>query len=166
MLTYPDFERAFDELMKNEGGYVDHPDDPGGETNWGISKRSYPKVDIKNLTKEQAQLIYYRDFWVKIDYFLSYAIAFEAFDAAVNHGIRRSIKLLQEAAGTEPDGIVGPKSRIAFREISENDMLLRFAAYRLRFYTNCAGWGTFGKGWVNRVAQNLINDSNHNAEDV
>ena len=57
------FDQAFDRLISNEGGYVNNPADPGGETNWGISKRSYPDVDIANLTREGAKAIYLRDFW-------------------------------------------------------------------------------------------------------
>ena len=87
------FDTAFDRLMGNEGGYSNELNDPGGETKWGISKRSYPDLDIKNLTREQAKAIYLRDFWIRgaMDQ-LPPAVAFQVFDFAVNSGIETAIR--------------------------------------------------------------------------
>lgn len=157
------FQKAFESLIGNEGGYVDHPQDPGGETNWGISKRAYPHLNIKLLTKEAAMDIYYRDFWTPLegDNF-KYSIAFEMFDAAVNHGILKSLMLVQQAVGVADDGHIGPMTRSAIRSMDQNDILLRFNAYRLKFYTKLSKWDSFGKGWVNRVADNLLLDAENN----
>lgn len=152
-----DFDAAFDRLMGNEGGYVNNPSDPGGETKWGICRRSYPNVDIKNLTRDQAKEIYRRDFWLRgqMDRFDA-AIAFQVFDAAVNHGIETAIRMLQQAAGVADDGHIGPISLAAIKSKSVTDMLMLFIAYRIKFWTKLSTWSQFGKGWASRAAQDLI----------
>jgi lysozyme family protein len=150
------FDTAFDRLLGHEGGYVDDPKDLGGETNWGISKRSYPSLDIKNLTREQARAIYQRDFWYRgrMDYYDG-AIAFQAFDAAVNHGIETAIRLLQRAAGVADDGFVGPVTIQAIKAKTVTDMLMLFIAERIEFWTRVSTWETHGKGWARRAAKDL-----------
>ena len=150
-----DFDIAFDRLMGHEGGYVFNPDDPGGETQWGISKRQYPDVDIKALTREQAKSIYLRDFWIPIHGVLDDAICFQAFDVAVNHGIGTALRLLQRAAGVADDGHIGPVTRAALKAVSRRDLIDLYAAERLDFWTRLSTWPTFGKGWARRAAQNL-----------
>jgi len=151
------FDLAFDRLMGNEGGYVNNPNDPGGETQWGIAKRSYPDIDIKALTRAQAKEIYRRDFWIRgsMDEY-DPAIAFQVFDAAVNHGIETAIRLLQRAAGVADDGHVGPVTIAAVKGKSVTDMLMLFIAHRIMFWTRLSTWSNFGKGWANRAAQDLI----------
>lgn len=151
------FDTAFDRLLGHEGRYSNDPDDPGGETNWGISKRSYPALDIKNLTREQAKQIYLNDFWTagQMEQFHP-AIAFQVFDAAVNHGIRRACKLLQQASGTVQDGVIGAVTVKAIRSRDLNDMLLLFIAYRQKYWTSLDGWPKYGRGWANRNADNMI----------
>lgn len=151
MLT---FDQAFDRLMGHEGGYVNHPADPGGETNWGISKRSYPAVDIARLTREQAKTIYRRDFWDVVGE-CHPAIKFQVFDFAVNSGISTAIRKLQAALGVADDGVFGPISRRALQAADTNDVLMRFAAQRLRFLASLSTWSTFGKGWTLRAAKQL-----------
>lgn len=151
------FDQAFDRLISNEGGYVNNPADPGGETNWGISKRSYPTVDIKALTREGAKQIYLADFWNRgrmEEY--DAAIAFQVFDAAVNHGIETAVRLLQRAAGVADDGHIGPVTVAAVKAKSVTDMLMLFIAYRIKFWTKLSTWATFGRGWANRAADDLI----------
>lgn len=150
------FDIAFDRLMGHEGGYSFNPDDPGGETQWGISKRQYPAIDIKTLTREQARSIYERDFWWPIkDVGLADEIVFQAFDVAVNHGIGTALRLLQRAAGVADDGHVGPVTRAALKAVSRRDLIDLYAAERLDFWTRLSTWPTFGKGWARRAAQNL-----------
>lgn len=163
-MQYPvNFNKAFEALIGNEGGYANVKGDPGGETNWGIAKRSYPNVNIKTLTLEGAKAIYYEDFWlVSGSEYLSYAVVYEVFDAAVNHGIGRAIKLLQQAIGVTADGVSGKNTIKAVRLMDESDILLRFNAFRLKFYTSLPTWPLFGKGWTNRVADNLIRDAENN----
>jgi lysozyme family protein len=105
------FSEVFARIIGTEGGYTNNPNDPGGETKYGISKRSYPNVDIRNLTLDGAKAIYYADFWralgldqvsVGLDEFI--------FDFAVNSGVPKVARLLQKAAGCLPDGLVGPQT--------------------------------------------------------
>jgi len=151
------FDQAFDRLIGNEGGLADNPADPGGLTQWGISQRSYPTLDIRALSRDDAKAIYLRDFWQRgaMDLY-DPAIAFQAFDAAVNHGIETAIRLLQRAAGAADDGHVGPITIAAVKAKSVTDMLMLFIAYRLKFWTSLSRWPDFGKGWANRAAQDLI----------
>jgi lysozyme family protein len=150
------FDQAFDRLLGNEGGYVNLPNDPGGETNWGISKRSYPDVDIKHLTREQAKRIYRTDFWQRasMDEY-NPAIAFQVFDIAVNSGIETAVRMLQRAAGVADDGHIGPVTVEAVKEHSVTDMLMLIIAERIEFWTKLSTWSTFGKGWARRAATDL-----------
>lgn len=157
------FDVAFDRLLGHEGGYVNDPNDPGGETKWGISKRSYPDLDIKNLTREEAKVIYRRDFWDRIHAEeLHSAVAFQAFDTAINSGIGTSVRLLQRALGVADDGYWGPITRTAVRTVPLCDLLLRFNAYRLDYMTRLSNWPNYGKGWARRIAGNLLYGSEDN----
>lgn len=150
------FDIAFDRLLGSEGGYVNHPDDPGGETNWGISKRSYPGEDIKALTRDRAKWIYENDFWNRIHADeLPPGLAFQVFDFAVNSGIETAIRKLQAALGVADDGHWGPVTRTAVASMSQSDAIMRFAAERLDFWTRLSTWPKFGRGWARRAAENL-----------
>lgn len=149
-----DFDLAFDRLIGHEGGYVNNPHDPGGETKFGISKRSYPSVNIADLTREDARAIYRRDFWDVIGD-ADPAIKFQVFDFAVNAGTQTAIRKLQSAIGVADDGHWGPVSAARLASMSATDVLMLFAAERLLFYSGLSNWSTFGKGWTRRVAQDL-----------
>lgn len=150
------FARSIDRLLAHEGGYVNHPDDPGGETKWGISKRSYPTLDIKNLTKEQAMVIYHRDFWKPLGCeALSAAIGWQLLDFAVNSGIQTAIRAYQRALGVADDGWFGPASKAAAAKMSETDQVMRLLAERLEFMTRLKNWPSFSAGWARRIAANL-----------
>ncbi|AVQ81642.1 glycoside hydrolase family 108 protein [Variovorax sp. PMC12] len=151
------FDQAFDRLLGHEGGYVNDPRDPGGETNWGISKRSYPNVDVKALTQDAAKAIYRRDYWapVRADE-LPDSVRFDVFDAAVNSGVTQSAKWLQRAVGAYPDGVIGAQTVAAARAAGPL-IAAAFNGYRLQFYTDSGNWPTYGKGWARRVASNLQN---------
>lgn len=151
------FDQAFDRLISNEGGYVNNPRDPGGETKFGISKRSYPALEIEALNREDARAIYLRDFWKRgrMDEYDG-AISFQVFDAAVNHGMGTALRLLQRAAGVADDGYIGPVTVAAVKAKSVTDMLMLFVAYRIKFWTKLSTWDEFGRGWANRAADNLI----------
>lgn len=150
------FDQAFDRLIGNEGGYVNNPSDPGGETKWGISKRSYPSVDIADLTKDEAKEIYHRDFWVKgqMQEF-DPAVSFQVFDIAVNSGIKRAIMLLQRAAGVSDDGYVGPVTLAAINAEKTPILLMKLIAERLDFWRHLSTWNEFGAGWAGRAANDL-----------
>lgn len=150
------FDLAFDRLMGHEGGYVNDPRDPGGETNWGISKRSYPTVDVKNLTRDGARAIYRRDFWDRINGDrLHDGVAFQIFDFAVNSGIETAVRALQRALDVADDGHWGPRSQAAADAMGESDTIMRLNAERLEFMARLSTWQTFGRGWARRVAGNL-----------
>jgi len=150
------FDLLVERVLSHEGGYVNDPRDPGQETRWGISKRGYPAVDIRNLTRAQAVDIYRRDFWQRVrGDELPREVAFQALDAAVNHGIGNAVRWMQRAAGVADDGVIGPVTLAAVQRAQAADLVLRFNAERLRFYAKLTTFSTFGRGWVNRVAGNL-----------
>lgn len=154
------FDLIFDRLMKHEGGYVNHPSDPGGETMYGVTKRvaqahgyfgdmrKLPKVLAKEITDKS----YYKA--VKGDQ-LDRLIAWQLTDAAYNHGNRQAVKFLQRAVGASDDGLIGPMTLAKVAVSDKNDVVLLFNAERLEFFTNLRIWQKFGKGWARRIAGNL-----------
>lgn len=150
------FDRAFDRLIGNEGGLVDNPSDPGGLTQWGISQRSYPAADIRALTREDARAIYLKDFWLRgrMDEY-DPAIAFQVFDFAVNSGIETALRALQRAALVADDGHIGPVTVATIKETSVTDIIMRFIAERLIYWTGLSTWSEFGRGWARRAAKDL-----------
>lgn len=162
------FEVAFERLIGHEGKFTAGRSDRGnwtsgkvgvGElkgTKYGISAMSYPHLDIKAITLDQARDIYRRDFWERsgADEYDG-AIGYQVFDAAVNHGIENSVRFLQRATGTADDGFIGPVTQAAIKVMTVTDVLMRFNAARLRFYTKLSTWPDYGRGWANRVAGNL-----------
>lgn len=152
----PAFLKMINRILSSEGGYVNNPSDPGGETKWGIAKRSYPNVNIKDLTRDGAIEIYHRDFWPLVGGgTVAPALAFQVLDGAVNHGSGNAVRMLQRAAGVADDGHLGPVSLAAVFAMPVNDAIMAFNAERLSFYTKLSTFTTFGKGWVNRIAENL-----------
>lgn len=150
------FDDFIERVLAHEGGLVDDPRDPGGLTQWGISKRAYPNIDIRNLTRKDAIGIYRRDFWERVQGDkLPRPVAFQALDAAVNHGIGNAVRWLQRAAGVADDGVIGPMTLAAIGRADPADLVLLFNAERLAFYTKLSTFDVFGRGWINRVAGNL-----------
>lgn len=150
------FDTAIERVLGHEAGYVDDPNDPGGETKWGISKRSYPHLNIKDLTRDQAKEVYRTDFWnrVKADR-LHDGVAYQILDFAVNSGIETAVRYLQRALGVADDGRWGPVSQAAADRTSETDAIMKLCAERLDFMTRLSNWPHHGKGWARRIAQNL-----------
>lgn len=162
------FDLAFDRVIGHEKGYQNDPKDRGNwttgvigqgslkGTNFGISAMSYPALDIKNLTVEQAKVIYKRDFWdrAKADQ-LHPAVAYQLFDMAVNHGNGNAIRMLQRAAKVADDGQVGPATLGAVSAMTVTDTIMRLNAERLEFISKLSTWPTYGRGWTVRVAGNL-----------
>lgn len=150
------FDTAFDRLIGHEGAYVNNPADPGGETKWGISKRSYPDLDIKALKREDARLIYRSDFWDRIHADeLHDGVAYQIFDFAVNSGIETAVRYLQRALGVADDGHWGPISQSAANAMGESDTIMLLNAERLDFMTRLSAWPSFSRGWARRIAGNL-----------
>lgn len=150
------FAEAIERILDHEGGYVNHPADPGGETKWGISKRSYPGVDIRNLTREGAKALYELDFWSptasKIE---DRALCFQVLDAAVNHGMGNAVRFLQRALGVADDGHFGPVGTAALKAQDPRDVHLLFMAERFEFWARLKAFDQFGRGWTLRGAANL-----------
>lgn len=156
------FEKAFLNLIHEEGGYVDNPHDKGGETKYGISKRSYPDVDIKNLTLNQAKAIYKKDFWdvIKGDDLRSDEVACEVLEQAVNMGSRTAVSFLQITAvayGKEivVDGKMGAGTLKALGGLLQCELLIAIKALAISHYINLAReeppMKVFLKGWIKRV---------------
>lgn len=150
------FEEAFDRLIGHEGGYVNHPADPGGETKFGISKRSYPNLDIAALTRETVKPIYYEDFWKVCGVGLHRSVLYQVFDAAVNHGAGNAIRMLQRAVDVADDGHWGARSNAAYAAMDRNDVLFRFLSFRGQFMVKLSTFPKFGAGWMNRIFQNML----------
>jgi len=150
------FQEAYIKLLEHEGKYSNLVDDPGGETNWGISKRAYPNVNIAKLTMNEAGEIYKRDFWDKLHCdSMGEKIAFQLFDAAVNSGVNQATKWLQRAVNVEVDGILGPKTLVASKLYDESTVVSRFNGHRLTFMCDLKNFDVFGRGWARRIAKNL-----------
>ena len=160
------FNEAFTVLIGHEGRYTDDPKDRGNWTSgkigigickgtkYGISAMTYPKVDIKNLTLENAKEIYKRDFWdtIKLDQLPEYT-HLDLFDMSVNCGSFVTIKTLQKTIGTKPDGIIGPDT--ISKVFKCENFRLKFNSNRLLYYISLHNFDKYGKGWVRRVAINL-----------
>ena len=162
------FDEAFKRLIGHEGGYSTDRRDPGNwtggrvgvgtlkGTKFGLAANTYPNLDIKNLTLAQAKAIYKKDWWDKLGADgMHSAIVFQLWDFAINAGKSRAIKELQQAVGVPADGIIGPQTLAAVNAHDLNDVILSLTAERLKFYTSLSTFKTYGKGWTNRVADNL-----------
>jgi lysozyme family protein len=155
-MSDPVFDAVFIRSIGNEGGYVNNPRDPGGETKFGISKRSYPDVDIAGLTADAAKAIYWRDFWTKghMDQ-MAPVLAFQVFDAAINHGLAPAIRMMQHSMGLAPDGVVGPITSAAIADCDPHKIAILIVAERLMLWPNLNTFDTFGAGWMRRAGQDL-----------
>ena len=155
-----DFDKAFELLIGNEGGYVNNQKDPGGETNWGITKtvavaNGYAG-DMRTMPKETAKGIYKKMYWDRLQCDqLPFVVAFQLFDAGVNHGNSQAVKFLQRALSVADDGVIGAKTIAATNSLDDLQIVMLFNAERIEFYTTLKTFSTFGKGWVRRVASNL-----------
>lgn len=150
------FDLLIDRVLAIEGGYVDNPADPGGETQWGISKRSYPTVDIKGLTRADAVVIYRRDFWDRCHGDEMHpALAYQALDFAVNSGIETAVRKLQAAAGVADDGHWGPATATAVKGFNPAVLAFLYLAERLDFMRKLKAWKDFGSGWAGRIAADM-----------
>ena len=151
------FDQCFAKLVGHEGGYVNDSRDKGGETKYGVSKRSYPDLDIASLTLDAAKAIYKRDFWDRAQCDrLHPDLAFQVFDGAVNSGIGNSIRWLQEAAGVAVDGVVGPLTVRKVGDMEPSVIVARYNGVRLKFMASLSTFDVFGRGWARRIAANLM----------
>lgn len=137
-----DFDRAFAFVVGEEGGYVNDPRDPGGETKYGISKRAYPTMDIQNLTVEAAKVIYRRDYWDRLQLDnRPYGPALCIFDCGVNQGVTLAQRLLNQVA------------------TSSQPFIIAFQAERAIRYAMLGSFQTFGRGWMRRLLRVTVEAS-------
>ena len=146
-----DFSRCIDPILAEEGGRSDHAADPGGVTNYGISQRSYPTLDIAALTLADAQALYRRDYWQPIhgDQLPS-GLDLLMLDCAINQGPATAIKLLQRTLQIREDGIIGQETLNAAATAMPG-LLDTFAAERALRYELNPNEATFGRGWYRRL---------------
>jgi lysozyme family protein len=149
------FDTAMEFVFEWEGGYDNDPDDPGGETKYGIDKRSHPGVDIKNLTKDQAKDIYFEKYWLKAQCDKLYPIlAVTLFNYSVNMGIGQAAKFLQRAIGVVADGRIGPKTLNAVKDKNPESVAIDMIDQGEGFYRSLAKnkpvLRKYLKGWLNR----------------
>jgi len=156
------FEKALALVLQHEGGYVNHPSDPGGRTNLGVTQRVWEdyvghKVDeaeMRSLTKELVAPLYRKEYWDAVHGDkLPCGADYLAFDFAVNAGSFRCVKTIQRALNITADGVIGPVTVKAIQDTNAEDFINNFSAAKESFYRGLTTFPTFGKGWLNRVAE-------------
>ena len=148
-------------ILKSEGGFVNHPRDPGGMTNLGVTRnvwrewvnRDVDEAEMRSLTPELVTPLYKQRYWdaCKCDD-LQRGVDYAVFDASVNMGPARAAKLLQTALGVTADGSIGRATIAAATAADPVELLEAFSLGKEAFYQSLATFQTFGKGWLNRVA--------------
>ena len=146
------FSSAVEFVLAHEGGYVDHPSDPGGETKYGISKRAYPDLDIRNLSRDQAIAIYRQDYWIpcKAEQ-MPPGVGLLVFDHTVNAGRASAARLLQRSIGVADDGVVGPITLRQVNALTPRLTVIELTARRILWYAKLSTFPTFGTGWTRRA---------------
>jgi lysozyme family protein len=168
-MSDPFFDLCFERLIGHEGGFSDDPKDPGNwtggrpnvgtllGTKYGIAANTYPDLDIKNLTLDEAKEIYWRDWWIKAGAeYLTKDMVYQMWQFAVNAGMGNAKRCLQRAVNVADDGAVGPATIAAIQKMDKKDIPLRFIGYVLKHYTSLANFTTYGRGWANRTADALF----------
>ena len=158
------FADCLEMLLKHEGGYVNHPKDPGGETNLGVTRKVWEqwigkpagKDAMKKLTVADVAPLYKKLYWDKVkgdD--LPSGVDWAVFDWAVNSGTGRAAKALQKIVGVEPDGGIGAATVAAVKKADPATVIKKLALMRENFYRNLPTFGTFGRGWLRRNDETL-----------
>jgi len=159
-MTVANFNTIMDHVFREEGGFADHPADPGGATNMGITHitlaeyRGKPvtKADVRNLTRAEAREIYRRRYWnvIRGDDLPS-GIDLVMMDGSVNSGVGRGPKWVQAALGVTQDGKVGPATIAAANKANAAVVINAACEARMKFLRGLKTFPTFGKGWTTRV---------------
>lgn len=161
------FERCLDEVLRHEGGYVDHAKDPGGATNLGVTigtakahdldmdgDGDVDKIDMRLLKPRDVRPVYRRSYWLAAGCdSLPAGPDLMIFDLAVNSGVGRAAMFLQEAVGAKVDGKVGPMTLAAARAVPPAELVKRLRDRRERFYRSLPTFATFGRGWMRRLTE-------------
>lgn len=163
-----DFTNALIFIGESEGGYVNDKDDKGGATKYGISKASYPDLDIEKLTMDDVRRIYHDDYWKIINADrLSSRLSLVLFDTSVNCGIHRTVVWLQQAINEKttntkliPDGVLGAVTLMAINEIDDRTLCMLVLARRMKHYSAIIKRDRnqikFYRGWMNRITRLLL----------
>lgn len=160
------FDVHVERVLKHEGGYVNHPRDPGGETNFGIT---WPilrigiadeivdaHTTIKSLTRSQAKRLYYEYYYKPWLWITSDALRFQVFDAYVNHSPTSTVSMLQRAVGVPVDGDLGPVTKTAVEDyIFADALIFKFLSERQTHFLKQPTFDTFGEGWMRRMVDNM-----------
>ena len=156
------FDKSFALVLKSEGGYVNNPKDPGGETMMGVTKAAWStwlkktimpgemaKLTIVDITPFYKALYWDKSYCPKLPTGLDYMV----FDASVNMGVGQSIRLLQKSLGCVADGAIGPNTMKAINDADVKTLIDKYSAQKEMFYKSLGTFATFGRGWMSRVAQ-------------
>jgi len=153
------FDKCMSWLLEHEGGFVNHPRDPGGMTNLGVTKTTYDSfygTDIdeegmQRLTRADVEPIYWKNYWLPNKcQELPHGVDWMVFDWSVNSGPSRAAKALQRAVGAFEDGAIGPKTLEAVKASNRVDIIEQMANDREAFYRSLSTFDTFGRGWLRR----------------
>ncbi len=157
------FHKCMDVVLRHEGGYVDHPDDPGGATNMGITHKTlaaWRKVDkcsrdeVRTLHIDEAREIYRAHYWNALNCdLLPEGVDLVTFDFGVNAGVGRASRMLQEVVSVEQDGQIGPITVGAVQRVDADFIVNKFSDKRLEYYQSLENWNTFGRGWSRRTSE-------------
>ena len=153
-----DYKECLDLVLKSEGGWVNNPNDPGGETNLGVTKAvweeyvGHPVTTMKNLTKDDVAPLYEQKYWrACYGEVLPRGLDFIVFSMGVNAGPGRSVKLFQQSIGCVPDGVIGPATRSLICASNTATLISKFSEVRREYYRSLKTFPIFGKGWLSRV---------------
>ena len=159
------FEASLKMILHHEGGYVNHPSDPGGRTNLGVTQAVYEnwlnrpvtEQEMRSLTIGDVTPLYEKNYWdrVKAEHLPS-GVDFCTFDLAVNGGVGRGARMLQKVVGVSQDGGIGPQTLGAVSKMDPVDIIENYAAQREAFYRRLKTFDTFGRGWLRRNAETRI----------
>ena len=149
-------------LLKHEGGFVNHPKDPGGMTNLGVTQRVWEEwvgrtvdeTEMRVLSPSKVAPMYKQKYWDKIHGDnLPSGVDLAVFDCCVNSGPGRAAKMLQKVLGVTQDGAIGPQTLLKATTIDSSKLITDYNTERLAFLRALSTWNTFGKGWSRRVAE-------------
>lgn len=156
------FERAYRWILQHEGGYVNHPKDPGGATNKGVTQKTYdayraglgmPKQSVREIGNPEVRAIYENQYSIPIWFNrLPEGLDYALFDFAVHSGPARAVRFLQRVIGVRADGVMGNITMSALRDKDIEQIIAQLCDDRLAFLRRLKTWRTFGKGWGKRVA--------------
>jgi lysozyme family protein len=154
------FRDCLELVLKSEGGYIDHPKDPGGRTNLGVTQRVWEEwighpateKDMRELTPALVAPMYEMRYW-RTSYCekLPRGLDLLVFSMAVNAGAGRSVKLLQDAIGVVADGVIGPRTMAKINEANVEVLIDKFSEARTAYYKGLKLFPVFGRGWVART---------------